>query len=343
MKTLIVDGQWFLKKNFYSKKATRSSNGDLCGGVIGFIYGLKDMINRVIPDRVVVAWDGFNAGKFRYDIYPAYKSNRGKNWEAEETMLANEGLTTDAKEKEKFEIFRQKLVIKNILEELFVRQMEVKYIEADDLIAQYVLKSEEDKEEIYIYSRDGDFYQLISEKVSVITPDYFGTLNKKAFEEHFNHTLQNELLFKCFKGDDADKIEGVKGINKRILLENFPAMANEKYTFKRLVDECYEAKKDKKKAKKKIFDKIIGSHDVLYRNAKLMDLRRPFLNLEAKDLVEVVKHGTMESDRDITSAMAMFMKAGLMEFVGDGYLETFLSPFYMIMSKEKEFANKMKL
>ena len=222
IRTLIVDGNWNLMRNYHKQHELKTSTGNLCGGIMGFIMSMKSVMNKVLPDRVIVAWDGFNAGKLRYNIYPPYKANRNKNWEMEERMLFNEGMTMDEKEKEKFEIFKQKILLSNILDELFVRQMETDLIEADDLIAQYILRSEDDDEQIYIYSKDGDYKQLISDKVFIINPDHFGVMDRKSYEEKFGHTLDNELLFKCFEGDDSDEIGGVNGITRNTLIKYFP-------------------------------------------------------------------------------------------------------------------------
>lgn len=341
MKTLLVDGQWNLKRNFKSTPNLKSSNNTLCGGVIGFILSLKSIMNKVLPDRVVIAWDGFNAGKLRYDIYKPYKAKRKKDFENEQRMIETEGVTSP-EDMEAMEMLRQKMLLQNILEELFVRQMEVDYIEADDLIAQYVLKSENDDEQIFIYSRDKDFLQLISDKVSVITSDSLWTLNREEYEKKYNHTLDNELLFKSFEGDKGDGIEKVKGINRQTLIDWFPNIAKEKYTYQRLVDECYEAKKDKKRGKALIYDKIINAQDVLYRNAKLINLKKPFLNKEARHLVDIVKHGTLE-EREISTAINTFREHGLMIHVGEDYVDLFFSPFYSLMLKEKDYANRMKL
>ncbi len=242
MKVILVDGSWNLKRNFYYQKGVRNSNGELCGGIIGFINSLKDVINKFLPDRVVVAWDGFNAGRLRWEIYPQYKSKR-KNYDQEIKMLKNEGITNDPKEKERFEILKQKFVLSRILDELFVRQMEVDLIEADDLIAEYILQNTND--EIFIYSRDGDFRQLISDKVKIINPDHFFVLDKKLYEETYKCIVENELLLKCFDGDSADEITKVGGVTREKLFEHFPRLRTEKYTYKMLVAECYEAKKDK--------------------------------------------------------------------------------------------------
>ena len=36
MKTILIDGQWNLKRNFYKKK-NYSAKGELCGGSFGFL------------------------------------------------------------------------------------------------------------------------------------------------------------------------------------------------------------------------------------------------------------------------------------------------------------------
>jgi 5'-3' exonuclease len=343
MKTLVVDGQWLLKKNFKGKKALKSSIGTLCGGTIGFMHDLKKVMNKILLDRVFVAWDGFNAGKLRYNIYPPYKESRKKNWENESRVLTMGG-TGSPEDMEKMELLNQKILTKNILDELFVRQAEVDYIEADDLIAQYVLTSDQDSsEEIIIFSKDKDFLQLISEKVYIMTSDSLLAFNRYEYEKKYGHTLENELLFKCFEGDKGDDISGVMGITRDTLIKNFPDIAKEKYIYRKLVEESYEAKKDKKKKNRKIYDKVINAEHVLYRNAKLMNLKKPFLNSEAKTLIDIVKHGTLDDDREIISAIALLKKEGLMVYIGEEYVYDFLSPFYMLMSKEKEYSKKMKM
>jgi DNA polymerase I len=342
MKTLLVDGQWLLKRNFKAQPGTKSTNGNMCGGVIGFLFGLKNVLNKILPDRVVVAWDGYHAGKFRYQIYPPYKANRDKKWEEYDRAIITDGAESE-EAMEKVELLKQKILTQNILEELFIRQIEVEYVEGDDLIAQYVLKSEGDDEQIYIFSRDKDFLQLISEKVFVITSDSLWTLNREQYEKKYGHTIENELLFKCFEGDDGDNIGKVKGINRETLIKYFPNIANTKYSYKQLVEECYEAKKDKKTGKRKLYDKIIQAEHVLYRNAKLMNLKKPFISAEGKKLVDIAKYGTLDDSREIGSAIALLTKEGLINFIGQEYAQDFFSPFYMLMSKEKEYASKMKL
>lgn len=338
IRTLLIDGQWNLKRNFYKRKDLKTSSGHLCGGSFGFIDSLRSVTSKILPDRVVVMWDGFHSGKLRYEIYPPYKANRNKDWERTEKAIATDGLY-NPQDLERVEFLKQKIQIQNYLDELYIRQLEVDFIEADDLIAQYVLKSENDDEEIIIFSGDKDYLQLISDKVSVLTPNSVFTLNKKEYESKYGHTIDNELLFKCFEGDPSDKIEGVKGINREILIKYFPNIAKEKYLYSQLVEESLE---NKKKKKLKIYDKIIEAESILYRNARLMNLRKPFLNDEARSKVDAIRYGTLGEDRSIEKAVSLFIKDGMIGHLENGSLEDFFSPFYRIMTKEVEYSKEMK-
>jgi DNA polymerase-1 len=339
MKTLLVDGQWNLKRNFKKRQDLKTSTGYLCGGSFGFLDSLKSTMNRVLPDRVVVMWDGFHSGKLRYDIYPPYKANRNKDWEKTQKAIATDGLY-NPQDLERVEMLKQKIQVQNYLDELYIRQVEVDLIEADDLIAQYILRSESDDEEIIVYSRDKDYLQLISDKVSIMSSDSAFFINKKEYENKYGHSLDNELLFKCFEGDKSDKIEGVRGITRETLIKYFPNIKKEKYLYSRLVEESLEAQKKKKL---KIYDKILESESILYRNARLMNLKKPFLNDEAIKKVDAVKHGTLGEDRSVEKAVSLFIRDGMISHLQDGNLEDFFSPFYRIMTKEIEYTKEMKI
>ena len=151
------------------------------------------------------------------------------------------------------------------------------------------------------------------------------------------------MLFKCFEGDTSDEIGGVNGITRDTLIKYFPRIANEKYTYSKLIEECFEAQKDKKIGKRKVYNKIIESESVLYRNAKLMNLKKPFLNQEAIDQVDVIQKALMDNSRSVETAISLFIKDGMINNIQDNSLENFFSPFYRIMTKEREYSQKMKI
>jgi 5'-3' exonuclease len=341
METILVDGQWNLKRNFKKRQHLIGANGKLCGGTYGFLDSLKSVMNRRMPDRVLVAWDGFNAGKLRYNIYKPYKAKRKKDFESEARIIATEGFG-NPDDSEKFSLLSQKIDTQMYLEELFVRQVEEDYIEADDIIAYYILGSKDPNEHIYIFSRDKDFHQLVSERVSLINPDSLEVITIHNFKEKMGYTHENALLFKCFEGDSSDEIEGVKGITANTLLKYFPDAQHEKYTYKRLVDEAYaiqESRINGKPKKKRLdtLDKIIQAEDILYRNAKLMNLRKPFLNQDAVNTIDEIRRLPLDSGRSIDTAMQMFARDGFNHIAGNSSLDYFFGPFYNLMAKEKEY------
>jgi len=332
MVTLLVDGQWNLKRNFF-KKRNYSANGELCGGSYGFLDSLRSTLTRTMPDKVFVAWDGLNGGKLRYDIYKPYKAKRKKFWATEDLALENDG-GTNKSDQEKYELIKQKLLINDFLHDLYVRQLEVYSIEADDLIAHYILNSKDVNEKIIIYSRDGDYFQLVSDKVSIINPDSLELITIDNFKEKFGYVVENALLFKCFKGDSSDGILGVNGVTIANLIKHFPRMADEKYTFDRLVEECYDKKRTKKL---KLFDKIINSREILYRNAKLINLKQPFVNEEVRREMVDILEGALSEDREVKNAMSLFFNKGFSTFVRNDQIDLFFAPFYRLMNKEQEF------
>lgn len=345
-RVILMDGTWNLKRNYLPphRKKLMGANGKLCGGVFGFLDSTRAVLNKIMPDRLVVAWDGFNAGKLRYNIYKPYKANRDKDWENESRILTTENLYSED-DVDKFQLISQKIDVQMFLDELFVRQLEEDYVEADDLIAATILGNKDPDIHFYVFSRDKDFLQLVSENVSIVTPDSFEIITIDNFKSKIGYTVENALLFKCLEGDDSDGIPGIGGVKMKTLLKHFPDIKHEKYTFKRLVDESYAIQKERENSKPKKkplakLDKIIQSEHIVYRNARLMNLNKPFLNQSAVDLVEAVRCQALDSDRSIEVAMDMFAREGMVQHIWNGNIGNFFGPFYSLKSKESEF-NKL--
>jgi 5'-3' exonuclease len=332
VKTLLLDGEWNLKRNF-KKRVELFSNGEHCGGSFGFLESLRAVVNKVMPDRAITFWDGKLGGKLRHDIYPNYKQDRNKSWDEDSYILTDE-LISEEERKNKYSITLQKLKVRNYLEELFVRQVEVETIEADDLIALYVNSKPAD-EEIIIFSSDKDYYQLIGEGVSVLRPsmkkgEYDNvsiTINN--FKEKFGYTHENILALRCFEGDVSDSITGVDGIAEASMIKNFPRFADEVYTIDRLIEEAVLIYSNNKK-KPKFLEKIIGSRRIFERNKRLMDLKHPFINEDAVREVSELRTHTLigddnSVDRSISNAMKMMVADGYHNLVWNGNMEFFCS------------------
>ncbi len=339
MRTLIVDGDWNLKRNFM-KRETMFAKGEHCGGSFGFLESLRAVINKEMPDRTVVFWDGILGGKLRHDIYPNYKENRDKSWDEDSYLLSEHEI--DYETKRKYSRLTQKIKVKNYLEELYIRQAEIRLIEADDLIAKYVLSKSSD-ETIVIFSSDKDYYQLIKEGVSVLRPSDNLLITIDNFKSLFGYTHENSLIMKCFEGDDSDSITGVEGVGEKSILKYFPRFVDEVYDIDRFIKEAIEAYQKKQI---KFYEKIIGCRRVIERNQKLMDLSHPFLTKEAIEEVDTIRECIIVEDssftqRSISNAMKMMIQDGYNKLVWQENLELFFRPFFRLVAKESEYSKKV--
>ena len=339
MKTLLIDGDWNLKRNF-KKRSDLYSRGEHCGGSYGALESIRSIVNRMLPDRVIVFWDGIMSGKLRKDYYPPYKENRNKSWDEETYYFSLEEI--DEIKQEKHNILQQKIKVKNYLEELFIRQVEVDYIEADDLIAFYVLKKL-NSEHVFIFSSDKDFYQLIQRGVSVIRPSDGLIIGIDNFKNLFGYTILNSLFLRCFEGDKSDNIDGIRGVTLNQLKKFFPKFLEEKYTLDKIIEEAtalYEQKKYK------VLESIINCRKTMERNRTLMNLKRPFVTEEAKrEVMDVSNYPIVDPDnpneRSIQNAMRMLVGDGFKRFLIDEDINFFFRPFYRLMTKEKEYTKSL--
>src|ERR1035437_2945887 len=111
MKVLLVDGNWNLKRN-YEKRQTMFAKGEHAGGAFGFLDSMRSVINKVMPDRTVVLWDGILGGTLRKDFYPHYKENRNnKSWDKESYEMDDIAIAEE--EKRKHSILQQRIKVKN--------------------------------------------------------------------------------------------------------------------------------------------------------------------------------------------------------------------------------------
>tara|TARA_Y100000389_G_C17467694_1_gene527138 strand:- start:3255 stop:4295 length:1041 start_codon:yes stop_codon:yes gene_type:complete len=338
-KVLLIDGEWNLKRNFM-KRQDLFSKGEHCGGSYGFLDSLRSIVDKTMPDRVVVFWDGIMSGSFRQKIYPLYKGDRNKSWDEESYYFTDDEI--DEERKRKYSILKQKIKVKNYLEELCVRQVEVEYVEADDLLGLYIKNKHKD-DNILIYSSDKDFHQLIDENVCVIRPSDGKVLTIDNFKDIFGYTHKNALFAKCIEGDTSDCISGLKGVGMKKMKTYFPRFFDERYTLDELIKEAEEKYEEKPL---KIYEQIINGRQVIELNRQLMNLRSPMVNQKAIDEVNeildcIIIMPSVEQERGIMNAMKLMTQDGFGMHVFNNDLSLFFRPFNRLISKEKEYSSKV--
>lgn len=327
IKTLIVDGNNLFKIGFHGVRDFYH-NGKHVGGVWHFLNTIRRFIDEYNFDKVVVFWDGDSNSSSRKLIYPQYKEHRRNDMNEFKQDSFNE----------------QKERVKQYLEEMFVRQVLVDKNEADDLIAYYCQISENENKTIF--SGDKDLTQLISDKVSIYSP------NSKRFYKNGDiiklHEIEvphdNVKTCKILIGDKSDNIDGIYFLGEKTLIKLFPEILDQKVTISDILTKAEGLLKEDKE--NKILQNLLSGktksgifgEEFFTINEKIVDLSNPLITDDAKELVELYYRETLDPDgRGYKNLIKMMMEDGFFKFLpkGDDNWVYFLTPFLKLTRKEK--------
>ena len=334
VKTLIVDGNNLLKIGFHGVKDFYN-NGEHVGGTWYFLNTIRKFLEETNFNKVMVFWDSDTNLSQRKLIYPKYKMNRKSS--------PNDVEKTDSFNK-------QKTRVKQYLEEMFIRQLEVENSEADDLIAYYCQISLD--EEKTIFSSDKDLTQLISEKVLIYSPNlksYYRFGDNIKFKDcsipHYN-----VMTFKILAGDTSDNIDGISLMGEKTLIKFFPEILDSEISLTDILIKGELLLKEQQKnvvlgnlLSGKTKEGIMGD-DFFKINKKLVDLSEPLIDEEGKEMVREYYSESMDPDgRGHRNLIRMMMDDGFFKYLpkGDDSWVNFLKPFLKLSRKEKtKFRNK---
>jgi DNA polymerase-1 len=336
-RTLIIDGSYLLKRSFHGAKDIYTNSFGHLGGLYQFMTTLRKLTREHMINKTIICWDGEGGGIYRHRIDAAYKANRKtKEWHKKIEMTASEL----RREKEKEEsILKQRKRIQAYAEELFIRQIEVDDIEADDLIASYCLEHN-NKEEIYLYSNDRDFAQLLDLNITIIFPNINQPVNKTNYIMHFNHHYSNALILKIICGDTADNIKGIAGMGEKTLLEHFPELKFKHLSVRDIckrADEINQERVLNKMKPLKSLQNLISPEGVerLKTNFKLVNLREPMLNEVANEELKQLEIPLSPDGRGSKNLLKMMNEDDFLSVYGSTFVQ-YVEPFYTIIMNEKQ-------
>ena len=259
-KILIVDGSNLLFQMFFGMPA-RIYNEDGIGiwGVLGFVGALLKIVRQTEPTHVAVLFDGESENE-RRDLDSDYKSNRVDYSEVEEEENP----------------FSQLPYIYEALDFLGIAHAETTDCETDDWIASYVNRYAgrcqengiDDESEIVISSFDSDFFQLLSEKVSILRyrGDNSVICTPESLQEKFGIKPEQYADFKSMTGDKADNIVGADKIGPKTA----SALLQEFGTLTSILENAESIKKNA------VRESIIKNRERLLLNLKLIKLEGVF-------------------------------------------------------------------
>ena len=201
-KLLVTDGNAMLFRAYYATaygKPMTTRQGIPTNAVFGFANMIQKAIDTVQPDAVLVAFD---AGKhtFRHEMYPEYKGGRKP---APDDLVPQFQMARD------------------YLDAYGIRWVEMKDIEADDLIGSISLQSPD--YQTVILSSDRDLLQLIDDTTHVLLMKKGLTemdiMTPESLKETLGIVPSQITDLKGLMGDSSDNIPGVKGIGEKTALK----------------------------------------------------------------------------------------------------------------------------
>lgn len=198
-KIVLIDGHSILNRAFFGVPPLTNSEGLHTNAVYGFLNIMFKILDEEKPDYLTVAFDR-SEPTFRHQMFDAYKGTR--------KPMAQE-------------LREQVPVMKEVLQAMGIKIMEMPGYEADDLLGTIAGMAEAQGMDVSIISGDRDLLQLATEKVKIRIPktkrtgteieDYYAT----DVVERYQVTPKEFIDVKALMGDSSDNIPGVPGIGEK--------------------------------------------------------------------------------------------------------------------------------
>ena len=214
MKTLLlIDAYAMIYRAYYAfiRAPRMNSRGENTSAIFGFVVTLEDLIKRVKPSHLAVAFDP--AGPtFRHEAFEQYKAQRQETPEDIRWAVPR---------------------IKHLLQAMNIPILQVDGYEADDVIGTLAHQAEKEGFEVYMATPDKDYGQLVTEHVFMFRPRHTGGFEKmgpqEVCEKYGLQTQAQVVDLLGLMGDSSDNIPGCKGVGEKTavqLLQQFGSIEN---------------------------------------------------------------------------------------------------------------------
>lgn len=210
---VVIDGKSVFYRGYYAMPNLSTADGTPTGGVYGFAALALELIKRLKPDYVCVAWDKPKTNiRKRLEIYPEYKAGR---------------------KPAPADFYAQIPILHELLAAFSWPLYELDDYEADDIMATLAHKASAQGIETCLITSDLDALQAIDPlthvyalKKGLTNIDKF---DPESFTKKYGIRVDQFLDLKALKGDSSDNIPGVAGVGEKTalqLLQQFDTLDN---------------------------------------------------------------------------------------------------------------------
>ncbi|MBR6961262.1 DNA polymerase I [Candidatus Saccharibacteria bacterium] len=195
----IIDGKSVFYRGYYAMGHLSLPDGTPTGGVFGFATMLIEIIEKLQPEYIAVAWDKPKTNiRSRRAIYAGYKANRKPAPD---------------------DFYAQIPFLMELLEASHIPLYEFDDYEADDIIGTLARSADAQGVRVEIISGDLDMLQIVDNDIHMYQLKRgFSDVEKfdiPAVEAKYGLKKTQFLDLKSLKGDSSDNIPGVPGIGEK--------------------------------------------------------------------------------------------------------------------------------
>ncbi len=202
-KLAIIDGKSVFYRGYYAMPQLATKDGIATGGVYGFAVLALEVLKKLKPDYVAIAWDKPKTNiRRRVELYPEYKAGR---------------------KPAPPDFYEQIPVLHELLEAFGWPLYECDDYEADDIMGTLAVQASKAGIETQLITSDLDMLQLINDDVHVYALkkglSNIELFHRTSFREKYGIEVDQFLDLKSLKGDSSDNIPGVPGIGEKGAVE----------------------------------------------------------------------------------------------------------------------------
>ncbi|MFC3809686.1 DNA polymerase I [Lacihabitans lacunae] len=182
----------------FIKNPRITSKGVNTSAVFGFTNTLLEVIKKEKPTHIAVCFDT-KAPTFRHVEFPEYKANREAQPEDISVAIP---------------------LVKQLVKAMNIPLLELDGFEADDIIGTIAKKAPKDEFDVYMYTPDKDYGQLVDEHIFLYKPAFMGnSIEVQGVAEILAkwdvERIDQVIDMLGLMGDKVDNIPGIPGVGEK--------------------------------------------------------------------------------------------------------------------------------
>ncbi|MEO5980763.1 MAG: 5'-3' exonuclease H3TH domain-containing protein, partial [Pedococcus sp.] len=196
---LLLDGHSLAYRAFFALPVENfsTSTGQHTNAVYGFTSMLINVLRDEQPTHLAVAFD-VSRKTFRSEEYAEYKATRSATPSEFQGQVA---------------------LVREVLDALRIRHVQLDGFEADDVIATLTTQATAQGMDVVICSGDRDAFQLVTDKVTLLYPvrgvSEVWRMDPKAVEEKYLVSPARYSDLAALVGETSDNLPGVPGVGPK--------------------------------------------------------------------------------------------------------------------------------